>query len=99
MILFYRILVILKNILRGVKLRSPKYAFKSTKPLLKTPKKFVPTSFWDTKNDFGINVIKVAFVNWNTFDEVIADNKTVTDPSEPRIQFKQFLGVGFNYSF
>ncbi|MFD2587261.1 DUF3078 domain-containing protein [Croceitalea marina] len=55
----------IKNILRGVKLRSPKYSFNATKPLLKKPKKFVPTSFWDIKNDFGINLNEVAFVNWN----------------------------------
>jgi hypothetical protein len=33
------------------------------------------------------------------FDEVIADDGTITNPGEPRIQFKQLLGVGFNYSF
>ncbi|GMN10247.1 DUF3078 domain-containing protein [Croceitalea sp. MTPC9] len=55
----------IKNILRGVKLRSPKYSFNATKPLTKKPKKFIPTSFWDNKNDFGININEVAFVNWN----------------------------------
>ena len=33
------------------------------------------------------------------FDEVVASDGTITNPGEPRIQFKQFLGVGFNYSF
>ncbi len=33
------------------------------------------------------------------FDEVIADDGTIANPGEPRIQFKQLLGVGFNYSF
>lgn len=54
-----------KNILRGVKLTSPTYSFNKTKPLLKKPKKFVPISFWDNTNLFGINLNEVAFVNWN----------------------------------
>lgn len=33
------------------------------------------------------------------FDEVIAEDGTVTDPGEPRIQFKQLLGIGMTYSF
>jgi hypothetical protein len=59
----------IKNILRGVKLRSPKYSFNKTKALLEKPKKFIPTSFWDARNDFGINLNEVAFVNWNAGGE------------------------------
>ena len=55
----------IKNILRGVKLQSPRISFKGTKPLLQKPKKFVPTSFWDNKNQLGLNLNEVAFVNWN----------------------------------
>lgn len=55
----------IKNILRGVKLQSPRISFKGTKPLLKKPKKFVPTSFWTNENKLGLNVNEVAFVNWN----------------------------------
>lgn len=33
------------------------------------------------------------------FDEVVADDGTVVDEGEPRLQFKQILGIGFGYSF
>ncbi|MEX0290912.1 MAG: DUF3078 domain-containing protein [Flavobacteriaceae bacterium] len=33
------------------------------------------------------------------FDELKADDGTVLDPGEPRIQFKQTLGIGLAYSF
>ncbi|NKI30996.1 DUF3078 domain-containing protein [Muricauda sp. DJ-13] len=33
------------------------------------------------------------------FDEVVAEDGTVTTPGTPRIQFKQLLGVGFVYKF
>lgn len=33
------------------------------------------------------------------FDEVIAEDGTIVDPGEPRIQFKQLLGIGMTYSF
>lgn len=59
----------IKNILRGVKLQSPRISFKGTKALLKKPKKFVPTSFWTNENKFGLNVNEVAFVNWNAGGE------------------------------
>ncbi len=55
----------IKNIRRGVKLQSPRISFRKTKPLTQKPKKFVPTSFWENENNFGLNVNEVAFVNWN----------------------------------
>ena len=33
------------------------------------------------------------------FDEQLAEDGTVIDPGEPRIQFKQLLGIGLAYSF
>ncbi|NAS10797.1 DUF3078 domain-containing protein [Poritiphilus flavus] len=33
------------------------------------------------------------------FDEQLAEDGTVTDPGEPRIQFKQLLGIGMAYTF
>ncbi|WP_430907244.1 DUF3078 domain-containing protein [Maribacter sp. 2-571] len=33
------------------------------------------------------------------FNEVKADDGTITDPGEPRLQFKQLLGVGISYNF
>ena len=33
------------------------------------------------------------------FDEVVAEDGTITDPGEPRIQFKQALGIGLGYTF
>ena len=54
-----------KNIRRGVKLRSLKYAFNSTKPLLKKPKKYTRIHFWNNKNELNVNLSEVAFVNWN----------------------------------
>ncbi len=33
------------------------------------------------------------------FDEELAEDGTVIDPGEPRIQFKQLLGIGMAYSF
>lgn len=33
------------------------------------------------------------------FDEVVAEDGTITDPGVPRIQFKQILGVGLRYAF
>ncbi|WP_350284303.1 DUF3078 domain-containing protein [uncultured Croceitalea sp.] len=59
----------LKNILRGVRLQSPRVSFSGTKPLLEKPKKFLPLSFWDNENKFGLNVNEVAFVNWNAGGE------------------------------
>lgn len=55
----------IKHVLRGVKLRNPKFSFVGTKPLLKKPRKFTRIYFWDKKNDFGLNLNEVAFVNWN----------------------------------
>ena len=50
---------------RGVNLTSPVISFKSTKPLLKTKKRFRPPSFWEKENEFGFSMSEVAFVNWN----------------------------------
>ncbi len=33
------------------------------------------------------------------FEEELADDGTIIDPGEPRIQFKQLLGVGLTYAF
>lgn len=55
----------LKPIPRGVRLANPKISFKHTKPITKKYKQFVPFSFWQMKNEFGLTVNEVAFVNWN----------------------------------
>ncbi len=33
------------------------------------------------------------------FDRIVDANGIVTDPGEPRLQFKQTLGVGVSYQF
>ena len=33
------------------------------------------------------------------FDEVVAEDGTITDPGISKIQFKQILGVGLRYAF
>ena len=33
------------------------------------------------------------------FEEVRADDGSIVDPGEPRIQFRQLLGVGIAYNF
>ncbi len=40
-----------------------------SKPLRKKFKRFVPFSFWDSENQFSLNVNEVAFVNWNAGGE------------------------------
>ncbi|MBC2838415.1 DUF3078 domain-containing protein [Robiginitalea sp. SC105] len=50
---------------RGVNLTNPIISFKDTKPLLKRKKRFRVPSFWESKNEFGLQLSEVAFVNWN----------------------------------
>ena len=53
------------NIPRGVNLTNPVISFKKTKPLTKPFKRFRIPSFWEKKNQLGLNLSEVAFVNWN----------------------------------
>lgn len=62
----------------------------------------------DWQMNFNLKVNKFLTANIGThliydddikFDEVIDDDGLVIDPGEPRIQFKQLLGVGLLYSF
>lgn len=55
----------IKVIPRGVRRIFPKFIFNKTKPLTKRFKRFVPLSFWTKKNELGLNISEVAFVNWN----------------------------------
>lgn len=55
----------LKYVPRGAKLTDPRTVLNRIKPLLKRRKRFVPQSFWDKANEFGLNINEVAFVNWN----------------------------------
>lgn len=55
----------IKIIPRGVRRVLPKVSFNKTKPLTKKFKRFVPLSFWTKKNELGLNISEVAFVNWN----------------------------------
>lgn len=55
----------IKNIPRGVNLTNPFISFKKTKPLTKRFKRFRVPSFWERKNELGLNLSEVAFVNWN----------------------------------
>lgn len=55
----------LKYVPRGAKLTDPRTVLNRIKPLLKRRKRFVPQSFWDKTNVFGLNINEVAFVNWN----------------------------------
>lgn len=50
---------------RGVKQTIPEVLVKEPKPLKEKYKRFVPFSFWDTENQFSLNINEVAFVNWN----------------------------------
>ncbi|MEM7486271.1 MAG: DUF3078 domain-containing protein [Bacteroidota bacterium] len=62
----------------------------------------------DWEMNFNLKVNKYINANIGThviydddikFDEVVANDGTVTDPGTPRIQFKQLLGVGLTYAF
>ncbi len=55
----------IKIVPRGVNLYHPVISFNSTKPLLKPIKRFRVPSFWDNKNELGLSLSEVAFVNWN----------------------------------
>ncbi len=55
----------LKYLTRSAKLTDPRTPLNRVKPLLKKFKRFVPQSFWDKQNEFGLNINEVAFVNWN----------------------------------
>ncbi len=55
----------IKHIPRGAHLTNPYVSFKKTKPLAKKFKRFRVPSFWIKKNQLGIRVSEVAFVNWN----------------------------------
>lgn len=55
----------LKYVTRAAKRTDPRTILNRVKPLSKKYKRFVPTSFWDKKNEFGLNINEVAFVNWN----------------------------------
>ncbi|WP_343487085.1 DUF3078 domain-containing protein [Allomuricauda sp. d1] len=58
-----------KPIPRGVRLANPRISFKHTKPWLKKYKRFVPFSFWEDINEFGLTINEVAFINWNAGGE------------------------------
>ncbi|TAI48197.1 DUF3078 domain-containing protein [Flagellimonas allohymeniacidonis] len=62
----------------------------------------------DWEVNFNLKVNKYINANIGThlifdddikFDEEIAEDGTVINPGEPRIQFKQLLGIGMTYSF
>ncbi len=55
----------LKYLTRSAKLTDPRTVLNRVKPITKRRKRFVPTSFWDKLNEFGLNINEVAFVNWN----------------------------------
>jgi len=55
----------LKYVTRSAKLTDPRAILNRIKPLRKKFKRFTPQSFWDTLNEFRLNVNEVAFVNWN----------------------------------
>ncbi|NAY91465.1 DUF3078 domain-containing protein [Muricauda sp. JGD-17] len=55
----------LKYPTRSAKLTNPRTVLNRVKPVTKRYKRFVPTSFWDKVNEFGLNINEVAFVNWN----------------------------------
>ncbi len=59
----------LKYLTRSAKLTDPRTILNRVKPVTKTRKRFVPTSFWDKLNEFGLNINEVAFVNWNAGGE------------------------------
>lgn len=59
----------LKYVPRGAKLTSPVTVLNRIKPVVKRYKRFVPHSFWDKTNQFGLNINEVAFVNWNAGGE------------------------------
>nr|WP_298995744.1 DUF3078 domain-containing protein [uncultured Allomuricauda sp.] len=59
----------LKYVPRGAKLTSPVTVLNRTKTLNKKFKRFVPQSFWEKGNEFGLNINEVAFVNWNAGGE------------------------------
>ena len=44
---------------------NPNKILKNAKPLDEKFKRFVPFSFWDSENQFSLNINEVAFVNWN----------------------------------
>ncbi|WP_229665614.1 DUF3078 domain-containing protein [Croceivirga lutea] len=44
---------------------NPNKILKNSKPLDEKFKRFVPFSFWDSENQFSLNINEVAFVNWN----------------------------------
>ena len=63
---------------------------------------------FDWEVNFNLKVNKYINANIGThliydddikFDEEIAEDGTIIDPGEPRIQFKQLLGIGMTYSF
>ncbi|WP_129655010.1 DUF3078 domain-containing protein [Flagellimonas olearia] len=55
----------LKYLTRSAKLTDPRTVLNRVKPLKRWYKRFVPHSFWDKKNAFGLNINEVSFVNWN----------------------------------
>lgn len=48
-----------------VKKIEPKLNIRKPKPVEKKVKQFVPLSFWNSENQFSVNINEVAFVNWN----------------------------------
>lgn len=53
----------------GVHKIEPKIKIAGARPLIKKPRRFVPFSFWDQENQFGLSINEVAFVNWNAGGE------------------------------
>ena len=53
----------------GVKKIQPQIKIAGAKTLIKKPPRFVPFSFWDQENQFGLSINEVAFVNWNAGGE------------------------------
>ena len=55
----------LKSLPRAAKLTDPRTVLNRVKPVKRYYKRFVPTSFWNKVNQFGLNINEVSFVNWN----------------------------------
>ncbi|MCB0373481.1 MAG: DUF3078 domain-containing protein [Muricauda sp.] len=55
----------LKYLPRAAKLTDPRAVLNRVKPVKRYYKRFVPTSFWNKVNQFGLNINEVSFVNWN----------------------------------
>ena len=59
----------IKAVPRGVRFINPVISFNQTKVLLEPYKPFKIPSFWTKKNELGLNINQVAFVNWNAGGE------------------------------